>query len=296
LIKWIGGKWGGVSYRFHPLFSILILISVLTGYITEMLVLFGIVMIHELGHAAAAKGFGWRVKEIQLLPFGGVAVVEELGTVPAWEEIVVALAGPLQNFVMLAIAFLLKWSAIGSSAWWDYFIEANLIIACFNLLPVLPLDGGKIIQSVVSYTIPYHRAIHYCTVISIVFSLGFIIFSLLHTNGNGIKLNLLVIGLFLLISNWYAYRGIHYHFLRFLMNREARAGKLLVQGTLAQPIVVNGRRKIAEIVRLFVREKYHLIYVMDERGHIKAVLPEQRLLHTFFIDKKPECAVSELLM
>ncbi|WP_240761987.1 M50 family metallopeptidase [Paenibacillus thalictri] len=288
--------WGGIRLRFHPLFSVMLLLSVVTGYLTEMLILFGIVLIHELGHAAAAKSLGWRIREIQLLPFGGVAETEELGTVPAWEEMVVAIAGPLQNAVMIVIALLIEWTGLWPSVWWSYFIEANLIIACFNLLPVLPLDGGKIVQCLMSYWMPYHRAILYCTWLSFTVSALTTIAALLHIGTQGIKLNLLVIGLFLLYSNWYAYRGIPYHFVRFLMSRELRSGSLLLRGALAQPIVVNGRRRVADILRLFVRDKYHLIYVIDESGRIHAVLPEQRLLHTYFIDKKPGCAVSELFM
>lgn len=60
----------------------MLLISVLTGYFIETVTLFGIVFIHEMGHVVAAKSFGWRVKEVQLLPFGGVAVVEEPGAYP----------------------------------------------------------------------------------------------------------------------------------------------------------------------------------------------------------------------
>lgn len=87
----------GTAFRVHPLFSIVIFLSVLTGYFLEVVTLFAIVLLHELGHLAAAKNLGWRIQEVRLLPFGGAAVVEELGTVPAWEEIVVAAAGPLQN-------------------------------------------------------------------------------------------------------------------------------------------------------------------------------------------------------
>ncbi|WP_248927396.1 M50 family metallopeptidase [Paenibacillus hamazuiensis] len=296
MIKWAGLEWGGFRFRFHPLFSILLLFSVITGYAAEMLILFGIVLIHELGHLTAAKGFGWQVREIQLLPFGGVLVVDEPGTVPAWEEIAVALAGPLQNVLMIAFAAACKWAGLWSGGWWDYFMQANLIIALFNLMPVLPLDGGKIMQSLLSYHLPYHRAIQWCAAASLVVSLTIVGMAFLRIGSHGIKLNVLIIGLFLIFSNWHTYRSVPYLFLRFLMHREARAGGFIVKGALAQPIVVNGRRKVADILRLFIKEKYHLIYVMDERGVIRAVLPEQRLLHTYFVDKKPGCAVSELLM
>ena len=74
-----------------------------TGYFLEAITLFGIVLIHELGHLTAAKGFGWRVQEVQLLPFGGVLIVDELGTTSTREELIVALAGPLQHVWMILV-------------------------------------------------------------------------------------------------------------------------------------------------------------------------------------------------
>jgi len=143
--------WFGVKYRIHPLFSIVLLLSVLTGYFIEIVTLFGIVLIHELGHVAAAKGFGWRVTEVQLLPFGGVAVVEEMGSVSVWQDIAVALAGPLQNFWMMPVGWVLTAIGVLPVEWGHYFIQANLLIALFNLLPVLPLDGGKVMRALSPY-------------------------------------------------------------------------------------------------------------------------------------------------
>lgn len=67
----------GIKITLHPLFGFIILASVFTGYFIELLILFGIVLIHELGHTTMASYFGWKVKGIELLPFGGVAVVEQ---------------------------------------------------------------------------------------------------------------------------------------------------------------------------------------------------------------------------
>ncbi|WP_245855780.1 M50 family metallopeptidase [Paenibacillus rigui] len=294
MIKW--NRWFGTSYRFHPLFSIVILLSVFAGYFVETATLFGIVLIHELGHVMAAKSFGWRVREVQLLPFGGVAVMDELGSVPAWQEIVVSLAGPLQNGWMIVIAYALQLTGVVNEEWTQYVIQANIFIALFNLLPILPLDGGKIMQSLMSLWLPYQRTIALNCMLSLVFSALLIVVSILHLYRGSIQLNLLMIAVFLLVSNWYSYKSLSYHFMRFLINREFTLQRLMNRGTLAQPIIVHGRRKVTDIVRLFMREKYHLVYVMDEHGAICRVLPEQPLLHTYFNETKRGSAISELFM
>jgi stage IV sporulation protein FB len=294
LISW--NRWFGITLRVHPLFSIVMLLSIAGGYFIEMATLFGIVLVHEMGHVIAAKGLGWRVKEVLLLPFGGEVVVEELGSVPIWQEIVVMLSGPLQNVWMILIATLLQWMGLISEQWSMYFIQANMFIAIFNLLPITPLDGGKLLHAILSFWLPYHRVITVSCLLSLFLSLLITAFSLLHVLRGGILMNLLIIGLFLLYSNWYAYKGMSYHFMRFLLHRENALIRLMGRGALAQPIVVNGRHRVTDIVRLFMREKYHVVYVVGERGGISMVLAEQPLLHSYFNESKRGCAISELFM
>jgi stage IV sporulation protein FB len=294
LIKW--NRWFGITFRFHPLFSIVMLLSVAGGYFVETATLFGIVLVHEIGHLTAAKGFGWRVKEVLLLPFGGEAVVEELGSVPVWQEIVVTLSGPLQNLWMIVIAYLLQSLGLISEPWSLYFIKANVYIALFNLLPVLPLDGGKLMHSLMSLWLPYHRVIGLSCAFSLAFSLAMTLISLVPGIYGGIQMNLLLIGLFLLYSNWYAYKGISFHFMRFLLHRETALIRLVGRGAIAQPIIVSGRKSVNDIVRLFMRDKCHLVYVTDERGAVRMILSEQPLLHSYFNESRRGCAISELFM
>jgi len=293
-------KWLGIRCRFHPLFILMMLGSAVTGLFLEAATLFGVVLIHELGHVAAAKGFGWRVKEVQLLPFGGVAVVEELGTVPAREELIVALAGPLQHVWMVALAWAMQAAGAPGGDWWGYFLQVNVMIGLFNLLPVLPLDGGKVMLCLLSYAMSYHRSIVCSVWISLALSAGIVLAAIgqeLHGGaGAHLQLNLAVIGVFLLVSNWFALKQRQFHFMRFLMSRSLRTKALIGRGTLAQPIVVTKGRRIADVVKLLMRDKYHLIYVLSERGRIQAVVPEQQLVSGFLEGKKPGSAVFELFM
>lgn len=276
----------------------MLLFSVLTGYFIETATLFGIVFIHEMGHVVAAKSFGWRVKEVQLLPFGGVAVVEEPGGVPVVQELVVALAGPLQNLWMMLVAYALIALGLLSSEWGAYFVHANLLIALFNLLPVQPLDGGKVMQAVIGLWLPYQKTLQIAAMVSLQLSVLLIGAATVHlfSEQGGIQLNWLMIGLFLCFSNWYDLRGLPYRFMRFLVYRETRFKKALSDGALAGPIVVNGQRKVADVVRLFMRDRYHLIYVLDDQGYIRHVVPERILLDSYFDETKRGRAVSELFV
>jgi len=121
---------------------------------------FGCVFLHELGHAVAAKGFGKKTHDITLLPIGGVARIEG-GNLNAVAEGWIAIAGPAVNFV-IALALLIGSSLSGASLAIDpkqvvkltvvqQLIVANLALAIFNLLPAFPLDGGRLLRSILCY-------------------------------------------------------------------------------------------------------------------------------------------------
>lgn len=274
-------KIGGIRFRFHPLFVLLMLLSVATGRLQEMVALFFIVLLHELAHLWTALRFGWTVREVKLLPFGGVVETEEAGAVPVREEALVAAAGPFYNLLLSLAAWALGHAGLIDELWAEDFARASGMIALFNLLPVLPLDGGRLLQCWFSMRIPYHRALLWGVRISLAFSALVTLGALYPLLGGGlIHLNLLAIGLFLLASNWTYLRNLPFVFLRFLVRRGERAASRIDAGTLAQPIVVSANRPLSSIVRLMMKERYHLIYMMD-RGKITRVVPEGQIIDGF---------------
>ncbi|MCJ8013786.1 M50 family metallopeptidase [Paenibacillus sp. KQZ6P-2] len=274
----------GIKLSLHPFFVILMLFSVITGHFLELIVLFSIVFIHELGHLSAALLCGVRIRSIQMLPFGGVVEMEDHGQLTAWKEIGIALAGPLQNVLMIGAALLIREMNPENGDFLNYVMFGNIMIASFNMLPILPLDGGKILQAVASLFFPYHDTLLWSSRISVVASSGVVFFSILPLlqGEGGIQLNLLLIGIFLLYSNWIDYRHVPYRFTRFLMNREKRYRDATQAGVLAHPIIADQAKHLDSILRLFRREKYHVIYVMNKQGNLIAMLPEQRLISAYF--------------
>ncbi|MCR5661279.1 MAG: site-2 protease family protein [bacterium] len=133
-------------------------------------VVFAIVVMHELGHSLAARRLGISTKDILLLPIGGAARLERLPERP-WDELFVAGAGPMVNFVLGGAAFLYlhfdpamrALAVFGSFAelaavilWW--FARVNLGLLLFNLVPAFPMDGGRILRALIGFKKPYLRA------------------------------------------------------------------------------------------------------------------------------------------
>jgi stage IV sporulation protein FB len=255
--------------------------SIVTGRFVELVTLFFIVLWHELGHLIVALRFGWTVREVKLLPFGGVLEVEEAGTLPAKEEVWVAIAGPAQNAILAAIGYLLALTGWIDKGWSDDFVRANVLIGLFNLLPVLPLDGGRMLQAWISLQVPFHRTLMWSAKISLAFS-GVIVVASLYPllNGGLLQLNLLAVGVFLCASNWTYFRNIPFVFLRFLVHRSERSEKHIDRGKLSRPIVIAENRPLSHIIRLFMKDQYHLVYVMRS-GKIAKVVPEKTIIDGF---------------
>jgi Zn-dependent protease len=109
------------------------------------------VLVHELAHALTAKIYGWPTQKIVLNLWGGHTQFENFTATPA-RSVIVALAGPAANLVLAGGAWLvLSGASMGTVAdtLTNIFMWANFVIGIFNVLPGLPLDGGRIVESAV---------------------------------------------------------------------------------------------------------------------------------------------------
>ncbi len=132
-----------------------------------VLAVFGCIVLHELGHALAARQFGIATLDITLLPIGGLARMERIPRAPC-QEIVVALAGPAVNIVIVVVlvgAILLtrqgvrldRWSLL-HGAFLIKLLMVNSLLAGFNLLPAFPMDGGRVLRALLALRFSYHRS------------------------------------------------------------------------------------------------------------------------------------------
>lgn len=258
------------------------LLSVITGQFLELLTLFIIVFIHELGHVCAALLLGVTVKSVQLLPFGGVAVMEDHGRLTAGREIAIAFAGPLQNGIMIVMALALQHLGSGSGAFLAYFIQANAIIALFNFCRCFRSTGqdrpgcAQHASALLLHS-ALERESEHC---------GKRACHLICAAASGSRGRTPVESAYdRSISALFQYYGPAEFALplsRFLMNREAAYERYLRLGSAAQPIVAFSAKPLDDILRLFKRNQYHFIYVMNDDKNVVAVVPEQRLISSYF--------------
>jgi Zn-dependent protease/predicted transcriptional regulator len=174
----------GIDIKVHVTFFLVLLLGAfmiqgqgVAGMIfgvVLVLLLFFCVTLHELGHSAAARFFGVPVREIVLLPLGGVALIARNPDKPL-HELIIALAGPLVNLLialLLLPAVLVTMISGGLEAGLIvgggltpnlsglllWLFEANIILAVFNMIPAFPLDGGRVLRAVLAMATGEQRA------------------------------------------------------------------------------------------------------------------------------------------
>jgi stage IV sporulation protein FB len=272
----------------HPLLWVIIGISVITANFKTVLMLLLIVFVHEMGHAMSAHFFSWRIKSIMLLPFGGVAEVDEYGNRSLKQELIVMLSGPVQHLWLQGGAYVLLITNIIGSADYQLFTFYNVSILLFNLLPVWPLDGGKLLFILFSRYFSYKKAHYYMIATSIIFLFLYAVISLFFSPN---LMNLLIIIMFLIYSLYHEYKNRMYGCLRFLMERYYGKQEMIYQ---LKPIVVDESELVYNVLLQFQRGCKHLI-IVERNGAKVSEMDENELLHAYFANKLTDSKVGDLL-
>lgn len=124
-----------------------------------VILLFVCVTLHEFGHALTARRYGVRTRRILLMPIGGMAQFDYIPRRP-WHEFMITIFGPLVNFALAALLYPI-WRSMpeGQIAWFcEQLLYINLAMGLFNLLPVFPMDGGRILRALLATRTSYLEA------------------------------------------------------------------------------------------------------------------------------------------
>lgn len=136
-----------------------------------VVLLFTCVALHELGHAAMARRYGLNTRDITLYPFGGIASLEGVPA-PGWPEAAIAAAGPGVNLALAALALPLAALELPLARG---FVLVNLLMGMLNLLPAFPMDGGRVLRSLLTLRGDAEQATTQSLLLSRVLAAGMVI-------------------------------------------------------------------------------------------------------------------------
>lgn len=188
--------------KIHIFFYIMITASIFTGHFKDFFLFVAIILFHELGHIIAGMYYKWEINKIMILPFGALTIFDTPINKPFKEEFIVSVMGFVFQFILY---FFLRQFNINNL----YILNYGIFL--FNLFPINPLDGSKILNSILNLIFPFKTSYLISIVISIIFIVSLLMFK---------NLILYLTIVFLLIRIIKEIKNKKYMFLKFLLERK----------------------------------------------------------------------------
>ncbi len=202
--------------KINILTYIITLVALLTGLIKYLLIAFGIILIHELGHIIIAKFFKRKITEIEVLPFGGLVKIESNLSEDIFEDLLIAVGGIFFQLLLGVIIYILNSYSYISDLDYTLMRNYNITIIAFNLIPINPLDGYKIVKLFEELIMPYKKTFLVSMIVSII-----TFFIIILNNFTYVQENILVFT-FLLFMVIKEYKDRDFIMMRFYLERMNR--------------------------------------------------------------------------
>lgn len=182
---------------------VIVLLSFLAGYFEYTFLTIIIIIVHEMGHFLTGYFLKLKVKEISLFMFGGVTIFDEDLNLNIFKEFLVVVMGPVVQMLFYMLVYYLYTKGFVSVNTMKKVSTINLTLLEFNLLPILPLDGGKILNNILDLILSYDLA-H-----KVSLAVSFLALPLVFLFDNKLIIILVVISLLLRLFeeiNWHKFR------------------------------------------------------------------------------------------
>ncbi|MCT4618587.1 MAG: M50 family metallopeptidase [Marinisporobacter sp.] len=267
----------GVDIKVNVVLCIVFFIFFIFGYVENLIISFLVVLLHEGAHVFTAKLLGYTIKKIEIFPFGGVAVIEETLAMNPRDEILIASSGPIFNFLMVLIGYNLLYRFYLTSEGFTFFMKSNLIIGVFNLFPIIPLDGGRIVRAYLAYFIGFKKSTKIVVILSKMISVLLFVWGCYMTKLNKLNSYVLFLAIFLYIAAHKEQRVAIFIFMKEITQKKRH---LLCNSVLSTKYLTAVKSaSVKDVINQFAPRKYHIVTVMDTRCNVIGVLTENDIFN-----------------
>ncbi|MHB8125930.1 MAG: M50 family metallopeptidase [Desulfitobacteriaceae bacterium] len=273
------GKVTGVSIKIHPSLLLLLGVYALLGLLPEALLAFGLVVGHEVAHLLVAKAYGFRVLSLELFPFGGTVTCDDIFEGRKVEETLMALAGPFFNIILLFLGQSLRWQGIWVGTLAEDFVRFNFLLAIFNFLPVLPLDGGRVVRAIYAQVFGFVKTTKALAwagkIVGIIFALTGIVL-IYQTSLSGETLVLFLLGGFFWLAGNKEISAARLTFLRQLTRKKE---ELVRKGLMRSKwITVYQDTSLIRVIEELTPDSYALIVLPNQDFGVARTFTETEIL------------------
>ena len=270
------GQLAGVKIKISPLFFILLIIAAVNAELVLITVFFSLVLAHEMGHILMALHLNLNLYEIELLPLGGTIRIASGSEIEPNKEIKLAIAGPIVNIMLLAFAILLSSIIpIEMHQVAELFVKGNILLIFFNLLPILPLDGGRIYRALLVRNRGFINATKYILLVSLIMICFLLLLSIVGIIYQLASWSLLYLSGFLLYNFIMEYRTYRLHFMKHYLAGESQSRKKVWQ---TNTLTADYNMDAKDVIKQFVPGKYNIVIVIDNRGRVAGRLTERQII------------------
>jgi stage IV sporulation protein FB len=250
-------------------------VAIAAGYTYEYLVVFLSILLHEAGHITVAHFFGGRVHSLTILPIGINASISE-GNTRKSDAAAVNLAGPVVNLLIFFICLVINKIFRLDNSLLNLIMNSNILLAVFNLMPVLPLDGGRVLRCIIEDRKGWRYAYHVSKRLSIFLAVAVIILGIIQIIANHHNFSLLIIGFYMVFflnsgkteAVFLNMKRIVYRRMRFLKKGVYEARQLAVLKTM----------HVGEVLKYMDFDRFHTFLVVDENLKVVSTLTEQEIM------------------
>lgn len=255
-----------IYFNFHWSFLLLGIFLIIFGKggIFLCYVIFGI--LHEIAHSLVGKRLGYKLNIITMMPYGASLSGNNSPLKPI-DEIEIALAGPLFNMFMVVLAIFLKHIGLNCYEILDMIASVNMSYLIFNLLPVFPLDGGRILLAILSIKLKRKTSMKIVFYIGLAITLGcFVLFFI--SLKNGLNYMLGINALFLLIGLFNDDKTAYYINIKTLSSASQKINK----GGLVKTFAVMEDANLFSVYKLLDKYNINQILVFDNNNNLKTTI------------------------
>ncbi len=264
--------------RIHLSSFFLVILGIFQHFTIELVILYAVAIMHEFAHILAINRLGAGVNYVEILPFGVTADVNDIHKSPLKHKFIIFISGPLFNFLFAYIIY-----CVYRGSYRDYLVTSSLVMGIFNLLPAMPLDGGRILQSLFVHRFGRIKG----TKITLIFTvLTSVILGVLGTYFLYIarfNFSMILISAFLIANITAEQKRSDLIFLKDILYSKQKLEKGKAKGQL---IIANAKSNPKTIANMINSEKYSIINVVDNNGKLVGTLTETQLLEGLLRDGK----------
>ncbi len=282
----------GVLIRFHPLLTVLTAVYLLSGRFSAFLCSFLALALHEGGHLLVLRALRLRVNDIEITPFGGLMEAHGQDALTGGKAFLLAAAGILVNALFAFLSVQAYALSILTFSVAQEFLRANLALLFINLLPVLPLDGGRMAQAVLRRFFDETAVIRWLTVLATVCGLALIAASFLFALRGELLFSPAFSGLYLIYMAASARKSAMSRYITALIGRRQK----LSNGVALQVewLAASEKTPAHTLLSRLSLGKYHMLTVVRDDGRqALGTLDEETLCEGLL--STPSATLGELL-